>query len=218
MKFKSMKKVVAILTMAAMVGTFTAGCGKSQTEETKSNATATTSSTGGEVDNEWTLITLEELTDYLSTVEKPTYNWAYVHDSNYFGNEIYGELKIEDNKFYQSQAHEKDIDIYNYEYEWLEFDVYEWQYVITKETMENEFSSAVAKDNGHYDTTMDDINLDVVIMKNNNNYIKFEFTTSDRANTALYNEYGYALSSATREVIWDTVDLTKINGHIVVEE
>ncbi len=51
MKFKSMKKVVAILTMAAMVGTFTAGCGKSQTEETKSNATATTSSTGGEVDN-----------------------------------------------------------------------------------------------------------------------------------------------------------------------
>ena len=84
--------------------------------------------------------------------------------------------------------------------------------------MENEFSSAVAKDNGHYDITMNDINLDAVIMKNNNNYIKFEFTTSDRANTALYNEYGYALSSATREVIWDTVDLTKIKGHIVVSE
>ena len=188
-----------------------------------STSSQTSTTTSGEVDNEWKIITFEEFIDYLTTVEKPTYNWGYGHGFNFFGNEVYFEIKIEDNKFYQSKVHEKDIDIYNIEYEWQEFNPYEFGFILTKEMMENSWSAeAVVKDNGHYELTIttpssETINTDLVLMKNNN-YFKMESTTSDVTNISLYNEYGYVLSDKDREITWDTVDLTRINGHIVTEK
>ncbi len=139
--------------------------------------------------------------------------------------ENYGYQKIENGKYYVSSALNEPVDIYNYDFEWKEVPYLE---VLAPDEL-NFFSQATKNDKGYYVSengiykfekntnnykfTIYDLDMNVIDISILDKYFN---TIEDERDFVKYED-GH-ISSVKTVITWNTVDLTKIKGHIVVSE
>ena len=182
----------------------------SETVESQ-NETSSLIESGSAVSDEWTLITLEELSSHIENLETAPYNFAIVKSSDH---ENSYAIKIENGKIYRSDYFGNDI--YNYEFEWKANPLNDCPNLTLDNVTKNMIPSNLTKlDNGYYEVTVEGQKALLSIEKNKNNYINYKILNPTNLSEFWHNNYGLIIEDNELQYTWDTVDLTKVNGHIV---
>ena len=195
----------------------------SETVESQ-NETSSLIESSSDVSDEWTLITYEEFYNYCLNKQSSNYNFCTCENTK--GSEkSYSYLKIENGKYYSSTGYSEKLDIYNYDFGWSEIESVGVD-ILTTDLLNYYFSSITKNGNGYY-TAFDKY---FSFEKNDKNY-RMTFYNLDMTlyETDIYDEFFYCIVTERPsyeeepgkvipykkyEEKWETVDLTKVNGHI----